>query len=66
MGFQDMSLVPHETFCERHWDVRLAILHLVVVYSGSLVRVGFVPGLYGGKCHDSRPDLKMVDFVLLK
>ena len=35
-----MSLVSHETVCERHWDERLSILVLSVVYFGSLVGVG--------------------------
>ncbi len=40
-----MSLVSHETVCERHWDGRLAILVLSVVYFGSLVGVGLYQGI---------------------
>ena len=49
-----------------HWDGRLAILVLSAVYFGSLVYVGFVPGVYYGKCHNKRSHFKMADWILLK
>jgi hypothetical protein len=44
LGFQVMSLVLHETVCERHWDGRLAIVVLSVMYFGWLVGVGLYQG----------------------
>jgi hypothetical protein len=57
-----MSLVSHETVCERRWNGHLAI----VVLNGCVFWVGvwrrIVPGLYVGKCHDTPPHFTMAVF----
>jgi hypothetical protein len=62
LGFRQVSLVSHETACERRCDGHLAIVVSWFVRFGS----GLGTGLHVVKCCDSSQHLTMADWILLK